>query len=383
MTVENVKPRDVVVHGHCAPKYERLREAFLRNFHDHGEIGASYAVMVGGEMVVDLWGGSVDKAGTIPWQRDTLTGIWSASKGIGGVCFAMLVDRGLASYDDKVSQYWPEFAVEGKGDLTIGMLLSHQAGITGFLTPATLEDFYAGEAAAQRLAAQAPLWPPGTASGYGNVVGIMATALYARIEGRSIRQFVADELKGAFGLDLSIGLDPKDEPRTSDVFAAATISPVNTIPAGNAAQRSMHNPPMRPDLPNTPEFHAADIVAANGYANGRALATMYGLLLNPGPDGRRLVGPEALAKATTCQFDGIDVVRGVRRRWAAGFLLNDDHHPWGPNLEAFGHGGWGGSFGFADPVANVAVGYAMNNMSDQMDNNPRRRGVIDTIYTEL
>jgi CubicO group peptidase (beta-lactamase class C family) len=383
MTIETVKFGDVVLHGHCAPKYERLREAFFRNFHDHGEIGASYAVMVDGEMVVDLWGGSKDEARARPWERDTVTGIWSASKGIGGVCFAMLVDRGQASYEDKVSKFWPEFAVHGKGDLTIGGLLAHQAGITGFTTPATLEDFYAGEVAAQRLAGQAPLWPVGTAAGYSNAVGILATALCARIDGRSLRQFVADELKGSFGLDLSIGLDPEDRSRMAELSAPEGMSSANTIPVGNEAQRSLHNPPMRPDLPNTAEWQAADIVAANGYGNARALASMYGLLLSPGSDGRRLVQPDTLVKATTCLFDGVDEVRGVRRRWAAGFLLNDEDRAWGPNMEAFGHGGWGGAFGLADPIAKVAIGYAMNHMSDQMDNNPRRRALIDTLYAEL
>jgi CubicO group peptidase (beta-lactamase class C family) len=232
------------------------------------------------------------------------------------------------------------------------------------------------------LAAQAPLWPIGSASGYSNVIGILATALFRRIEGRSIKQFVAEELKGSFGLDLSVGLDPRDRPRTAELLGGDKMEALNTIPLSNDAQRALHNPPMRGDMANSQAFQAADIVAANGFANARALASMYGLLLHPGKDGRRLIGDAALQEATRMRFDGIDVVRGVRRPWAAGFLLNEEH-VWGPNKEAFGHGGWGGSFGFADPVAGVAVGYTMNFMSDQMDLNPRRRGIIEAVYAAL
>jgi len=374
-----MNPGDVVLRGHCAPGYERLRDAFLRNFREHGEIGASYAVIAGGELVADLWGGSKDAERTAPWAADTLACVWSASKGVAGACFAMLVDRDLASYDDKVSRYWPEFAAQGKGDLTIGMLLSHQAGITGFDTPATLEDLFAGEKAAQRLAAQKPFWEPGTASGYSNVVAVLATALFERIEGRSIKRFVSDELKHSFGLDISVGLDPDDRLRAAELAAPEGMDPATTVPLHNEAQRAMHNPPMTVKLPSTPEFQAADFAAANCFTSARGLAEMYGLLLHAGRDGRRLAGPAAVAEATKCRFDGLDVVRGIRRTWAAGFLLNEEG-AWGPNKAAFGHGGWGGAFGFADPTADIAAGYVMNWMSDEMDLNPRRLGLIEAIY---
>lgn len=382
MTTNTVKTREVALQGFCAPKFEGLRAAFLRNFQELGEVGASYAVFVGGELVADLWGGWKDFAGTIPWERDTIACVWSASKGVGATCIAMLVDRGLCSYEDKVSKYWPEFAAEGKGDITIGMLVSHQAGITGFTTPATMADLLAGEPAAQRLAAQAPIWPPGTASGYSNVVGILLTALFKRIEGRSLKQFVAEELRGVFGLDLSVGVGPKDAGRVADLLDGELMDALGTVPMKNDAQRALHNPPLRGDVANTAAWKAADIVAANGFCNGRGLASMYSMLMFPGPDGRRLVGPDTLAEATRMWFDGIDLVRGVRRPWAAGFLLNEER-VWGPNPEAFGHGGWGGAFGLADPTTGVAIGYAMNRMSDQMDLNPRRRGLIEAVFAAL
>jgi CubicO group peptidase (beta-lactamase class C family) len=383
MSTQTVKTGDVVLRGYCSPKYERLREAFFRNFHDHGDIGGSYAVMVGGELVADLWGGWKDKATTVPWERDSIACVWSTSKAVAGVCFAMLVDRGLASYEDKVSKYWPEFAAEGKGDITIAMLLSHQAGITGFDTPASLEDLFAGEPAAQRLAAQAPLWPLGTSAGYSNAVGILATALFRRIEGRTIRQFVAEELRDSFGLDLSVGVEQIDRARVAPILNEERLESDKTVPLGNEAQRAMNNPPVTSEVASEPGFQDADFLAMNVFSSASALASMYDLLLRPAKNGRRLVEPATLAEATKVRFDGVDMVRGIRRPWAVGFLRNDEGKCWGPNPEAFGHGGWGGSFAFADPVADVAVGYVMNLMSDQMDLNPRRQGLIKAIYAAL
>jgi CubicO group peptidase (beta-lactamase class C family) len=383
MSTQSVKAGDIVLHGYCAPKYERLREAFLKNFRELGEIGGSYAVMVGGELVADLWGGWTDKAATVPWERDSIACVWSTSKAVAGVCFAMLVDRGLISYEDKVSKYWPEFAAQGKGDITIGMLLSHQAGITGFDTPATLDDLFAGEPAAQRLAAQAPLWPIGTSAGYSNAVGILATALFKRIEGRSIRQFAAEELKGSFGLDVSVGVEPNDGPRVALMLNEDKLESVRTVPQGNPAQRAMNNPPVSSEVTGEPGFQSADFLAMNVFSSASALASMLDLLLRPGKDGRRLAGAATLAEATKVRFDGVDMVRGIRRPWAAGFLRNDEAKCWGPNPEAFGHGGWGGSFAFADPVADVSVAYVMNLMSDEMDRNPRRQGLIAAVYAAI
>jgi CubicO group peptidase (beta-lactamase class C family) len=333
--------------------------------------------------VADLWGGWKDMARTAPWERDTIACTWSTSKGIGGVCFAMLVDRGAISYDDKVSKFWPEFAAHGKGDLTIAMLLSHQAGITGFDTPVTFEEMFAGETAAQRLAAQVPLWPPGTSAGYSNAVGILLTALLKRIDGRTIKQFVAQELKEARGLDISVGVAPEDRHRVSDMLNEDKLSSVKTVPPRNDAQRAMNNPPITSDVAALPGFQSADFLAMNVFSNASALASMYNLLLHPGKDGRVLASPATLEQATQVRFDGVDMVRGIRRPWAAGFLRNDQDSCWGPNPQAYGHGGWGGSFAFVDPVADVSVAYVMNLMSDQMDQNPRRRSLIEAVYAAI
>jgi CubicO group peptidase (beta-lactamase class C family) len=378
-----VKTSAIELQGCCASKFARVRDAFITNFREHGEIGADFALIVGGEVVADLWAGSRDVARTKPWTRRTITNIWSSTKGINGTCFAMLVDRGLASYEDKVSQYWPEFGAAGKQDITVGMLLAHQAGLSGFTTPATIADLLSGEVAAGRLAAQAPIWEPGTTSGYhGMTLGILATALFARIEGRSIKRFVAEEIAEPFGLDLSIGVEAGDEDRVAEMLPTAALD-TSSFDHFNVAQHAAFTNPETPgSLSNDTAWRAADLPAANGYSNARALAGMYGLLLRPRADGKVLVAKNAVAQATRCRFNGIDSVKGTFTRWSAGFWLNPGKL-YGPNLEAFGHSGWGGSFGFADPVAEVAVAYTMNRMSDQFERDPRRRGLIDAVYASL
>jgi CubicO group peptidase (beta-lactamase class C family) len=378
-----VKTSAIELHGSCASKFARVQDAFITNFREHGEIGADFALIVGGEVVADLWAGSRDVARTKPWTRRTITNIWSSTKGINGTCFAMIVDRGLASYEDKVSQYWPEFGAAGKQDITIGMLLAHQAGLSGFTTPATIADLLSGEVAAGRLAAQAPIWEPGTTSGYhGMTLGILATALFARIERRSIKRFVAEEIAEPFGLDLSIGVEPGDEDRVAEMLPTAGLD-TSSLDHFNVAQHAAFTNPETPgSLSNDAAWRAADLPAANGYGNARALAGMYGLLLRPRADGKALVAKNAVAQATRCRFKGIDSVKGTFTRWSAGFWLNPGKL-YGPNLEAFGHSGWGGSFGFADPIAEVAVAYTMNRMSDQFERDPRRRGLIDAVYASL
>ena len=369
---------DFAISGVCDPRFAAVREAFHANFTERNEIGAAVAVIVGGKVVVDLIGGWRDAGRTQPWQPGTLVNVWSSTKGVAAACFAMLVDAGRLSYDDPVARYWPEFAAEGKATITIGQLLSHQAGLCGFTAPARFADLLGGSAAAARLAAQAPLWRPGTASGYHAIpVGILATELFERITGTSLRQFVADELRGRRGLEISIGLDAKDEARRAEMIAPPDMdsAQVGSLTAPQIA--ALANPPLDPLAPNTPEWRAADLPSANGHANARGLAALYAALL----DGR-LVSRDSLVRATRTQIEGVDLVLGLPVRWGAGFLMNTDGI-YGPNPAAFGHSGWGGSFAMGDPGAQVAMSYTMNRMGTQLRDDPRAKALIDALYAAI
>ena len=372
---------ELEIGGHCAPKYGVVKDAFAANLRQRDEVGAAFSLWVGDEPVVDLWGGWKDKARTRPWTRDTLANVWSSTKGINAACFALLVARGQIAYDDPVARYWPTFAAGGKAQVTINMLLSHQAGLSGFTTPATMDDLLAGAAAADRLAAQTPIWEPGTASGYHAIsIGILSTALFERIEGRSIKRFVAEELAAPHGLDIAIGLAPDQAGRAAEMLAPPGMGS-GDIGSFNPAQvAALTNPPLDPLVANTAAWRAADLPSANGHATARALAELYARLL-PGA-ARPLVPAAAIAQATVPRIEGPDLVLGLFARWGAGFLVNSEEL-YGPHPEAFGHSGWGGSFAFADPKANLAMGYVMNRMSDQLRGDPRAMALIGAAYEAL
>jgi CubicO group peptidase (beta-lactamase class C family) len=372
-----------VVQGRWASRFGGVAEAFAANLRDRGEVGAAFALVLGGETVVDIWGGWQDGARSRPWRRDTLVNVWSSTKGLNATCFAMLVDRGLIAYADPVARYWPEFAAAGKGDVTIAMLLSHQAGLSGFDTPAEMEDLYGGEAAAARLAAQAPLWPPGSGSGYHAItIGILSAALFRRITGRSLRNFIAEEIADRHGLDMAVGLPAKDADRAAEMLAPLTMGSAGIGALTPPQIAALANPSLDPRLPNTAAWRAAELPSANGFTNAAALAGLYARLLPSWPDAGRLASTGTIAQATRWRIEGVDLVLGLHARWAAGFLLNSDAL-YGPNPDAFGHSGWGGSFAFADPAADVAMAYTMNQMSEGLRGDPRAMALIEAVYASL
>jgi len=385
-----------MVEGSNRPEFEQVREAFTRNFTEHDELGASVAVTRGGKLVVDLWGGWKDKARTQPWTRETRAPLWSGTKPITGICFAMIVDRGLTTYEDRVSKYWPEFGAADKEAITIAQLLSHQAGLPGFAEPTTLDELLSTELAAARLAAQTPFWPPGTACGYHGVsLGPITATLFKRIEGRTIRQFVAEEIALPFNLGVSIGLNSEDFDQ-----AAETVRPDEGIDlsgfyrvegavldgkAGNPnlspAQAAALNPPMDVRYANLPKWRAADIPGANGFGNAHSLAEFYALVLGHPRNGKRLASPAVIAEATRVRIEGMDQVKNVHARWAAGFAVNEGLY--GPNPNTFFHSGWGGTFSLGDPAADLSISYLPNRMGELVEKDPRRRGLVTAVYNCL
>ncbi|MBP8245959.1 MAG: beta-lactamase family protein [Phenylobacterium sp.] len=375
----------IVIHGTFAPAFTALAKVFKENFSARGDVGASLAVVRDGELLVDLWGGSLDAVGRRPWAADSVVNVWSTTKAVNALCFAMLVDRGQAAYADPVARWWPEFAAHGKGAITIAMLLSHQAGLCSFADPAVVEDFYDQPRAAARFAAMAPLWPPGSRSGYHAIsIGNLAGELFRRIEGRTLGAFIREELAGPFGLDLTLGLPPSEEARRAEMIAPPELATSNMATDLNPSQVAAYtNPVIEPLLPNTPAWRACELSSANGFSNARSLARLFGAVAGDGTlDGRRIVGKAALAQATTEQIRGVDEVLGVPARWGAGFLLNTDGL-YGPQDRSYGHSGWGGSFVVVDPVARMALAYTMNRMGTDLVGDPRDVALIAAAYGSL
>jgi CubicO group peptidase (beta-lactamase class C family) len=393
----------VAVEGTCAAGFSAVREEFDRNFAERGEVGASVAVTVDGETVVDLWGGVADRATGRPWERDTIGIVWSCTKGAVALCAHMLVSRGELDLDAAVAEYWPEFGKNGKDRVNVRMLLAHQAGLAAISDPLPEPGLLDWDLTVEMLAAQEPLWPPGTRHGYhaltfGHVVG----EVVRRVSGRSMGTFFRDEVAAPLGLDFWIGLPQEHHARVAPTIpveppaagddASEFFAQAMTDPTSIASLVAMNSSGMLfPGVIDRREVYAAEIPAVNGLANGRALAGMYRpLALGGGVDGVRLVDEATLAEATrVASASSVDATLGIPTRFALGFMKAMDNRSLPGNdsvlisEDAFGHAGYGGSIGFADPGARLSFGYSMNKQGNGLGVNQRGHALIDTVYATL
>lgn len=371
-----------MIHGHLAAGFEPVRTAFARNFADPGEVGASCAVYVDGELVVDLWGGTADQAAGRPWDRDSICLVYSVTKGAAALGVHLLVQRGLVDLDAPVARYWPEFAAAGKSAITVRMLLSHRAGLPLIDPPLTREELLSGDAVAPRLAASAPLWEPGSRHGYHALTfGWLAGELVRRVTGSTIGEFFAEEVAAPLGLAFWIGLPERQRGRLAPLVNGAPPSPADLAELDDPGQRdtvaqimaAMTDPSTvlfralttngvlpAPDAGtwNDSAILAAAIPAANGVTNARSLARMYAACVSR-VDGVRLLEPHTVAAATVEHSSGRDEVLFAPTRFGAGYML----HSAGSTMlgeDSFGHTGAGGALGFADSAAKVGFGYVQN-----------------------
>ncbi len=366
------------VQGFCDPQFRPLLDAFIANFEQDMELGASLAIEWHGRTVVDVWGGVADLESGRAWGQDTVGVVFSNTKAATALCAHMLADAGELDIDQPVARYWPEFAAQGKGDVTVRMLLDHTAGL-----PALREMLPDGAAfdwaeMTRRLAAEAPWWKPGTSVGYhGLTFGWLVGEVVRRVSGQSLGSFFAAQVAQPLGMDFWIGLPQSEEPRV------ATIVPAKPAAAPrNAFEQAISHEPQsisalyfrntggwRPSGFNSRRGHAAEIGAAGGITNARALARMYSPLAMGGErDGVRLLSEQTLLRATqVSSATNEDMCLLVPTRFAAGFMRSMDNRARGMDSavfgrDAFGHVGAGGSLGFASPRHRVGFGYTMNHM---------------------
>lgn len=367
----------VRIEGWTAPGFEAAREAFEANFRregDYQELGAALAAFHDGRLVVDLWGGWADRARTRRWTRDSLVNVWSATKGAVAVAMARLVDQGQLTYETPVARVWPEFAQAGKAGITVGQVMSHQAGLPGFSEPTTIEDQLDWAGCVARLERQAPLWAPGEASSYHAMTyGWLAGEIVRRVTGRSIGRYLADEIAGPLGADIHIGLPPALEDRVAEIVGPAVApDPAMLAALPPAALMALANPAQGPESPNGRAWRGAEIPAANGHASAMGLARLYAALAFGGLDGRQVLSPQGVVRMTRPAGppDRVDMFLGFTDCWSMGMALNRPGI-YGDNPDAYGHSGWGGAFGCADPAAGVAIGYVCNRMGPELVGDPR------------
>ena len=360
-------------------RFAAAADAFRANLTDPGDGGASLAVVLDGHLVVDVWGGT--------WEDDSLCVTYSTCKGLAAACIALLVDRGALDYGSPVATYWPEFAQEGKHDVTVGQLLSHQAGLSALREPITLDAVADGSLAAD-LAAQAPLWEPGTGHGYHAVTfGFYAAELVRRVDGRSLGAFLSEEIAGPIGADAFIGLPADHAGRVLPLNAAgmqtAMSDPDRPIvramfdPASITSRSMFAMPELAvPGTISRPEVLALEMPSMNGVADARSLARIYGALAS-------CCGAATLRDATTTQAEGDDLVLLDHTAFAMGFMKpTTSFFKVSPNASAYGHPGNGGSLAFADPEAGLAFAYVTNTQLPAATDR-RAQSVIDAVYDAL
>ncbi len=363
------------IDGHCDERFEPVRTALRDSLQAGTDVGASVAVFVDGQPVVDLWGGSLDEAGTAPWQRDSIANVWSTTKTMTFVCALMLADRGQLAFDAPVRRYWPELAAGGKEAVEVRHLLGHTAGLSGWSEPLAPEDLADWERCCDALAAQQPWWEPGTASGYHALTqGYLVGEVVRRITGTTIGEWFAAEVAKPLGADFHIGLSAGDDRRVAPMIPAPEPG-LQGLGAGELAVRTFANPPIGGATANEEWWRRAQIPAANGHGNARSVALVQHLVANGGEvGGVRLLSEQALEPVFWEQANGTDLVLGLPLRFGMGYGLGNELLPLGPR--ACFWGGYGGSIVLSDQDTRLTVAYVMNRMADALVGDLRGLNVV-------
>lgn len=375
------------VAGHVAPGFAAVREAFIENFDQRGDLGAACCVYLDGRPVVDLWGGFADLAAGRRWEEDAIQVVFSATKGVTAACVHRLAERGALDLDAPVASYWPEFAARGKERIPLRWVLCHKAGLAAVDGDLTLDEVLAWDPVVAAIAAQAPSWEPGTAHGYhARSYGWILGEVVRRVTGRSIGRFLAEEIAAPLGVDLFIGLPDAEQRRCARLIPPGDDLPPLTelLGATSLTARVMNGPSelfAYDEMWNRPEVRAAEMPSSNGVGNARALARFYAALVGE-VDGIRLLKPETVEAACVVQADGPDLVILVPSRYGLGFTLPPMLVP-GSGPRSFGHPGAGGSLGFADRDARLGFGYVTTKMVFDLAGDARQRALVDAVYRSL
>jgi len=375
------------VQGVCDARFEPLREILAANLASGDDLGASVAVTVDGEPVVDIWGGWADVEQTRPWAEDTVTNVWSTTKTMTNLCALILADRGLLDVHAPVATYWPEFAANGKEAIEVRHILSHTSGVSAWAQPVEVDDIFDWDKSTAMLAAQAPWWEPGTASGYhalnqGHLVG----EVIRRVDGRSLRDFFAEEVAGPLGADFQIGLAPADVGRVSDVIPPPPLDiDLSSIGVDSVAFKTFTGPAPDATVANSPGWRAAQIGAANGHGNARSVARIQSVVANGGEvDGVRLLSPGTIDLIFEEQSNGVDLVLGIPLRFGIGYgLAEPTSLPYLPDGRVCFWGGWGGSMIVIDLDHHLTMSYMMNKMESGLVGGQRSEALIRAGYAAI
>ena len=376
---------DVPLSGRCDPRFGEVRDEFIANFGERGEVGAGVCVVVDGVTVVDLAGGWANQEMRTAWHTDTLVNFYSVGKAFIALLVLRLVDAGRLALDDPIVAVWPEFGAGGKEGTTIRHALCHRAGVPAIRRRLTNEDLWHWDTMAEALAATEPWWEPGTRHAYHtNTYGHLVGELVRRVGADTCRTQL-DALVGPLDADVHIGVPLSERHRCANVIFEA---PPWTDPIDFGAFTGDHlmemmsylNPPGYSSMGvvNTAEWREAEVPSTNGHGMATGIARLYAALLEPD----RLLSPSLLSEATSPQSEGYCPILHEDVTFGLGFRPTTTRRPFGPSPRSFGHFGTGGAVGFADPDARVAFGYAMNHVIPR-EKSTRNRALVDAVYRSL
>ena len=373
----------VEIRGVCPDRFAAVRDAFAANFAEGSELGARFSAAIEGEVVVDLMAGWADRGKSLAFGPDTLAPVFSTTKAVAALMIARLVGQGRLAYGQRVAEVWPEFGQAGKGEITVEQCLSHQDGLAAFTQPIDPALWFDWDAVTARIAAMAPLWPPGTASGYHPVThGYVAGEIFRRVDGRTLGTALREDLAQPLGLDIWIGLPDAEHGRVASVQRPSAMPDLGELTP--IKRGAFLEPWSSPGGRDTGAWRRAEIPSANGHATAESLARLAAALACDGMlEGRRVLSPGVAAEVARQRIVGQDLVLPFTLAWGAGALRNDPVMIYGPGRETVGHSGWGGSCLMADPERRLSAAYVMNRQSAYLIGDPRSRRLIEAIYEGL
>jgi CubicO group peptidase (beta-lactamase class C family) len=373
------------------PLLQRLKPLLQENFEKFGELGAGMSVWQNGKPILDLYGGFRDAGREKPWTADTIVLVWSATKGIGSACVLHALQQHDIELSQRVAEFWPEFGQAGKDYITLGQLLSHQAGLCALDHRVDVRDY---DGVIRALEVQTPLWPPGTAHGYhARTFGFLLDELVRRITGKTLSQYWQENFARPLGLDFWIGLPESENARVATVYAAKSgHAPEpkqfyhDLVTPGTLARKTFTSPYGLHVISkmNDPHIRAQPIVSFGGIGSASAVAKFYSMLANGGSfDGKCFFSEKTTAWMTTTLADEMDRVFQIPTAFSAGFMKGPrsvTRKMFGPSRTSFGHPGAGGSHTFADPENKVAFAYVMNQMEQSLLPTEKSLRLVDAIY---
>ncbi|OWF35081.1 beta-lactamase domain-containing protein 2-like [Mizuhopecten yessoensis] len=388
MADETKTPEQAHVDGFVRDGFEKVRDAFRASLEDGSDIGSSVAVYYEGELVVNLWGGWIEKEAGLKWREDTMPCVYSSTKSPSALVIAHLVDRGLLDYNEKISKYWPEFGQNGKEDITLETYITNKAGLSGNDEPLSIRLMLDDpKKFGELLAKQKPLWEPGTKHGYHPMTfALYLDQIVRRVdpEGRSLAQYFQEEMAGPFDIEFYIGL-PKElyyrAPR-SFMLPNADILEMMKKMQGDPEITKVVNETFTDVLTmNNPYIREVPVGSAFGHGTTASLAKFHGILANGGVhNGKRLLSEEAIQRQLELKSYGKEVVYGMEYMFSLGTMVVASMDDTQPPVFSFGHGGFGGQMVIADPTHKVGFAYASNHLNLDIENERRWKNLYDVVY---